>query len=274
MPNRRLTFAIGPGPAFDAPALGTLEQNRRPPDMPPFRLPPPNKPFILAALCLTLFIPAYSPLPGKFSSFSSTYLHCPLAQAKAAQGLLLLGDEASFAQWGSLGYPWAVRGQQPLIKTTGKRKAFKVFGLIEFFSGRLFYQGFQGKFNAQSYTRFLTTVLDQTPRPLFLVQDGAPYHRSAKVKQFFAQHTQRFTVFQLPSYSPDYNPIEFLWRTTKRQATHNQYFPEFTHLVASVEKALTLLASRPDYIRSLFTRCLQHMAQPLNLDFQALPLAA
>ena len=197
-----------------------------------------------------------------------------LAQAKAAKGLLLFGDEASFAQWGSLGYTWAVRGQQPLIKTTGKRKAYKVFGLIEFFSGRLFYLGLQGKFNAQSYTHFLTTVLDQTTRPLFLVQDGAPYHRSAKVKQFFAQHAQRLTVFQLPSYSPDYNPIEFLWRATKRQATHNQYFPEFTHLVAAVEKSLTQLARRPDYIRSLFTFYLQHMAQPLTLDFQALPLAA
>ena len=197
-----------------------------------------------------------------------------LVEAKRVKGLILFGDEASFAQWGSLGYTWAVRGQQPLIKTTGKRKAYKVFGLIEFFSGRLFYLGLQGKFNAQSYTHFLTTVLDQTTRPLFLVQDGAPYHRSAKVKQFFAQHAQRLTVFQLPSYSPDYNPIEFLWRATKRQATHNQYFPEFTHLVAAVEKSLTQLARRPDYIRSLFTFYLQHMAQPLTLDFQALPLAA
>jgi len=120
----------------------------------------------------------------------------------------------------------------------------------------------------------LTTVLEQTTRPLFLVQDGAPYHRSAKVKQFFAQHPQRLTVFQLPSYSPDYHPIEFLWPATKRQATHNHYFPEFTHLVASVEKSLTQLASRPAYIRSLFTLYLQHLAQPLNLHFQALPLAA
>ena len=41
-----------------------------------------------------------------------------------------------------------------------------------------------------------------------------------------------------PSYSPDYNPIEFLWRATKRSATHNRYFPEFSDLVASVEDAV------------------------------------
>src|SRR5258708_6541935 len=39
-----------------------------------------------------------------------------LTQAKAAGGLLLFGDEASFAQWGSLGYTWAPSGQQPLVK--------------------------------------------------------------------------------------------------------------------------------------------------------------
>nr|MBA3575172.1 IS630 family transposase [Pseudonocardiales bacterium] len=50
------------------------------------------------------------------------------AQAEAAGGLLLFGDEASFAQWGSLGYTWARVGQQPVVRTTGKRKAYKVFG--------------------------------------------------------------------------------------------------------------------------------------------------
>lgn len=197
-----------------------------------------------------------------------------LAQAKAAGGLLLFGDEASFAQWGSLGYTWAPIGQQPMIKTTGKRKAYKVFGLIEFFSGRLFRQGVTGKLNADAYLRFLTMVLDQTSQPLFLVQDGAPYHRAAKVKTFVAQHAARLTVTQLPSYSPDYNPIEFLWRATKREATHNQYFSEFEDLVASVETTLTNLAARPDYVRSLFTRYLNQMSQPLSVAFQSLPLAA
>ena len=78
------------------------------------------------------------------------------AQAEAAGGLLLFGDEASFAQWGSLGYTWARVGQQPVVKTTGKRKAYKVFGLIELFSGRLFFQGIDGRFNGQTYIAFLT----------------------------------------------------------------------------------------------------------------------
>jgi transposase len=189
------------------------------------------------------------------------------AEAAAARGLLLFGDEASFAQWGSLGYTWAPTGQQPVVKTTGIRKAYKVFGLIEYFSGRLFFQGIEGRFNGDSYIAFLIRVLAQTTEPLFLVQDGAPYHRGATVKAFFAAHQHRLRVTQLPSYSPDYNPIEFLWRATKRQATHNRYFPDFGHLVASVEATLTMFSDAPERVNALFGRYLDQMlAETVGLD--------
>jgi transposase len=134
--------------------------------------------------------------------------------------------------------------------------------LIDFFSGRLFYQGHTGRFNGASYVAFLTTVLAQTTQPVFLVQDGAPYHRSAPVKRFFQAQADRLFVTQLPSYSPDYNPIEFLWRATKRQATHNRYFPEFETLIGSVEEALAAFAQHPDRIKALFGLYLDQMAQP------------
>src|SRR5215510_14977114 len=53
-----------------------------------------------------------------------------LRAARRRNGLILFEDEASFAQWGSLSYTWARRGQQPEVKTSGKRKGYKVFGAI------------------------------------------------------------------------------------------------------------------------------------------------
>jgi transposase len=48
---------------------------------------------------------------------------------------------------------------------------------------------------------------------------------------------------RLPSYSPDRNPIEKLWKNTKRDATHLKYFPTFDDLRSAVigafEKYLT-----------------------------------
>ena len=48
-------------------------------------------------------------------------------------------------------------------------------------------------------------------------------------------------VFQLPTYSPDYNPIEKLWKKIKQQDTHLHYFPTFEALTDKVEQACSSL---------------------------------
>ena len=104
--------------------------------------------------------------------------------AKRRQGRSLCEAEASVAQWGSLRYPWARRGHQPEVRTSGKRKGYKVFGAMEYFSGRLFSQGIEGRCNAESYQGFLQRIMAQTPEHLFLIHDGARYHTSASTKAF------------------------------------------------------------------------------------------
>jgi len=177
-----------------------------------------------------------------------------LRAAKRGQGLILFEDEASFAQWGSLSYTWARRGHQPEVPTSGKRKGYKVFGAIEYFSGCLFFQGIEGRFNSESYQAFLQMIMAQTTAHLFLIHDGARYHTSASTKAFLAAHHDRLTEHPLPSYSPDYNPIEYLWKKTKQRATHNKYFKEFAALTISVEKALAYFARHPEEVLGLFGR--------------------
>ena len=174
-----------------------------------------------------------------------------LRLARQQGALLLFGDEASFPQWGTLTYTWARRGQQLKVPTSGKRKGYKVFGLIDYFSGRFFYQGQDGRLDTAAYLAFLTQVLAQTKQPLVLLQDGARYHTSKAAQAFFAAHADRLTVFQLPSYSPDYNPIEKLWKKVKEQDTHLHYFPDFNALTTRVEEALLKFANAPQEILSL-----------------------
>lgn len=174
------------------------------------------------------------------------------ALAHEKDAMILFGDEASFAQWGSLSYTWSKKGQQPTVKTSGKRKGYKVFGLIDYLSGAFFYKTLnEGRFNSGRYIEFLSMVLAQTTQHLILIQDGARYHTSKAVKQFFEDHADRLTVYQLPSYSPDFNPIEYLWRNVKKLATHLRYHPTFESLVAKVDEKLQHFASLPDSILAL-----------------------
>ncbi len=98
-----------------------------------------------------------------------------------------------------------------------------MFGLIDYFTGRFFYQSHEGHLNSESYAAFLHQVLSQTRKRILLIQDRARYHTSAAMQAFFEQHKDRLTVFDLPSYSPDYNPIEKLWKKSKEWGTHLHY---------------------------------------------------
>ena len=173
-----------------------------------------------------------------------------LARDKGA--LLLFGDEASFPQWGTLTYTWARKGSQPTVKTSGKRKGYKVFGLIDYFTGRFFHWAITGKLNSESYQTFLRQVMEQTTEQIVLLQDGARYHTSGTMKEFFVQHAERLTVFQLPSYSPDFNPIEKLWKKIKEQDTQLHHFPTFESFIEKVDSALVKFANRAVEILALF----------------------
>jgi len=161
-----------------------------------------------------------------------------LEKAELEEGVILFDDEVSFAQWGSLARTWAPRGKQPTVRTCGKRKGLKMFGAIEFRNGDFHYMECEGKFNGEKYLEFLNSLLEQYSQPIILIQDGAPYHRSRLVKEF-AERMQaqgRMWIYELPSYSPDFNPIEKLWKNTKRDSTHCKYFPTFDDLRQSVQK--------------------------------------
>jgi transposase len=165
---------------------------------------------------------------------------------------ILFGDEASFPQWGSLSYTWAKQGVQPTVATCGSRKSFKVFGLIDYFTGRFFAKGHEGKLNSASYIEFLSGVLNKTKKHIILIQDGARYHTSKVVQAFFKKHAERITVYQLPSYSPDFNPIEKLWKKIKERGVHLKYFPTFDDLKSSVNDMLGLFDNVRKEVLSLF----------------------
>jgi DDE superfamily endonuclease len=65
------------------------------------------------------------------------------------------------------------------------------------------------------------------------------------MKVFFETHAERLTIEQLPAYSPDFNPIEHLWKKVKKEATHLKHFPGFTDLQHEVDRALLHFAQTP-----------------------------
>jgi transposase len=172
--------------------------------------------------------------------------------ARKKDAHIFFGDESSFPQWGSLSYTWALRGQQPVIKTCGSRKGYKVFGLIEYFTGKFLAKGYERQLNAESYQEFLKEVISKTRKHIILIQDNVPYHVCEEMQIFFYEYKDRITVYQLPVYSPDYNPIERLWKKIKQTGIHLCYFPTFDDLKNKVNEMLNLFQDSKNEVLSLF----------------------
>jgi transposase len=77
--------------------------------------------------------------------------------------------------------------------------------------------------------------------PITMVLDNARYQRNAVVQALAKQ--LGITLLFLPSYSPNLNLIERLWKFIKRRALYGRYHPNFATFQAAIQEVLDGLAT-------------------------------
>ena len=88
--------------------------------------------------------------------------------------------------------------------------------------------------------------------PITLVLDNARYQRNAAVQALATQ--LEITLLFLPSYSPNLNLIERLWKFIKRRAVYGRYHPGFQEFQAAIQETIADLATRhAEPLKSLMT---------------------
>jgi transposase len=85
----------------------------------------------------------------------------------------------------------------------------------------------------QAFARHLRDLVRAYPatlgKPVVMTIDNAPWHRGGKIAEVLAAHPH-LHLYRLPSYSPQLNVIERLWRVLRRRATHNRLFASMREL--------------------------------------------
>lgn len=109
----------------------------------------------------------------------------------------------------------------------------------------------EGSVTAAVFKEFLTRLMIGATKPVFVVVDGHPIHKSKLVKEFVASLNGQLKLFYLSPYSPQLNPGEQVWAHVKRQVSRRlvQNCEDMKKLALG---ALRRIQKLPDLVRSFF----------------------
>ena len=123
-------------------------------------------------------------------------------------------------------YGWIKRGQKREVKTNSGRQRLNLHGALNAETYEVTVME-SDTVNTNSTIRLLE-ILDQKyplAKEIILILDNAKYHYSNEVQDTLKDHPRIRRVF-LPSYSPNLNLIERLWKFFKKKVLYNKYYKD------------------------------------------------
>ena len=168
------------------------------------------------------------------------------------QAMLYFQDESSVSLVPVLGKTWAKKGETPKIRVTGNRGSICLSSAISP-AGRMVFRIERSTVTSKTFVDFLKQIMKNHQwRKIIVVTDNYPAHDSNYVKNFIEQNKKRIAVYYLPTYSPDLNPDEDVWKylkNVKLKAHQARNKKEFKPLVLSKMQSMQ---KRPYLIKSFF----------------------
>jgi len=110
------------------------------------------------------------------------------------------------------------------------------------------------KFNAETFLAFLKQLKQsacRSGRRVVVLLDNARYHHGKLHKDWRALHSKQFQLDYLPPYSPELNPIERVWKLTRRKCLHNVHFEKLSEVTDAVENQFAIWTNPNQPLRQL-----------------------
>ena len=172
-------------------------------------------------------------------------------EAKASGAEIHWGDEMGLRSDCQAGRSYGRKGKTPVVPGTGQRFGCNMISSITN-RGTLRFMVFDQRFTAPVFIDFLSRLVRQSGRKVFLIVDGHPVHRAAKVKRWLAAHADAIRLFYLPGYSPQLNPDEYLNNDVKANSVGRRRAKTKTELLANVRGYLRSTQKMPEVVRGFF----------------------
>jgi transposase len=160
-----------------------------------------------------------------------------------------------------------VKGHRPLVGTRDCKDLLYVFAVVNLVSAAVHANTLESPKDAKKQTgksktrrmqeafadhlRHVGRVYPREKHPrVVLVIDNAPWHRGQLIDEALRENPH-LELKRLPSYSPQLNPIERLWKKLRRRATHNRLFDTLADLKSSIRASLSYFQTMRHKVKSI-----------------------
>lgn len=182
--------------------------------------------------------------------FLKDQLEPVLDEAKASTRDVYFVDAAHFVRGAFLCCLWCL--VRMFIRGASGRQRYNVLGAWHAVTRQLIRISNTTRVSSDTMVELLMKIAVGAVRPITLVLDNARYQHCQKVKE----EAKRLGIqlLFLPSYSPNLNLIERLWKFTKAKALRGKHYNDFTQFQQAIDGCLDRTATDyADKMRSLMT---------------------
>jgi transposase len=159
-------------------------------------------------------------------------------------------DESGLSERPTQVRGWAPRGHTPVLQYHFNWHQLSVIAAITFW--RFYFRLFAGSIKGPQIIEFLHALGHQIRRPLLVIWDGLPAHRSALVREYLESLNGAVQIEQLPAYAPELNPTEYIWGHLKHHELANSCAQTFDVLKTHARNRLRSMQRRPTLIRAFW----------------------
>jgi len=203
--------------------------------------------------------------PTEQRKFLKNILRPLISQAKKGKIQLFFVDASHFVQGGFIGQLWS--RTRIFIKSTSGRRRYNILGALNFASKAMTTITNDAYITSEQVMRLIDKLLVEYPNQVIvMVMDNASYQRCNAVKEYAALHGVQ--LIYLPTYSPNLNLIERVWKFVKSEVLNAAYISTFDEFCTTIDHCLAeLSSSHLDKMNTLVTSNFQLFEIPKKQSF-------
>jgi len=168
------------------------------------------------------------------AAFLRDELEPVLTQARAGQRAVFFVDAAHFVQGSFLCCVWCL--VRMFVRGASGRRRYNVLGAWNGVTRELIRVTNDTRVSSDTMVELLGRIAARATGPTTLVLDNARYQRCVAVEA--EAKRLGIALLFLPSYSPNLNVIERLWRFTKKKALRGRHYADFATFRAAIDECL------------------------------------